>query len=115
MVAHLAWQSTKAYLDNGFSVAIENVWTPKGLELLKINIGEHGLCAKFVYLTCDVEENTKRDQLREGDCPMKERVAIVHSELQAYSWPRYVHRLDTSGLTCEATLKQIDTLNVPAE
>ncbi|MEL7269571.1 MAG: hypothetical protein AAGL34_08355 [Bacteroidota bacterium] len=115
MVARLAWQSTKAYLDNGFSVAIENVWTPKGLRRLKDACDKNDVNAKFVYLTCGLQENKKRDQLRRNDCQMKERVALVRSELEAQNWPDFAHRLDTSGQTSETTLKQIDGLNVLTE
>lgn len=112
MVAHLAWQSTKAYLDNGFSVALENVWTPKGLLALKDSFDKHGMSATFIYLNCDLKENEKRDQLRPDDYQMNERVAIVRSELEIYDWPNFVHQLNTSGQTSKETLAIIRGLNV---
>ena len=112
MVARLAWQSTKAYLDNGFSAAIENVWTPKGLLQLKDACDKNEISAKFVHLSCDLEENIERDQLRSSNHQMKERVAVVRSELEIYDLTNFVHQLNTSGQTSEETLGIIRCLKV---
>jgi len=107
MIAKLALQACKEYYENGFSVAIENIWTPKGIIQLKKAFDEDGVSAKFVYLTCDEKENKQRDQLRSNDCQMNERVAIVRSELEAYSWPSFVDSFDTNGRTSKETLEAI--------
>lgn len=110
MTARLAWQACREYLNNGFSVAIDNVWTPKGIQFLKNNMEQARLHATFVYLTCSLEENKQHDLLRPSKHQMKERVAIVHSELEAYSWPNFVHKLDTSGQLSTETLSKILSL-----
>lgn len=107
MTALIAWQCCKTYLDHGFSVAMECVWNPKALNQLKKVFDQNQVSVTFVYLSCDLGKNENRDQQRTPDCMMNERVGIVKSELEAYDWPSFVHKIDSSGQTSEETLNAI--------
>jgi len=39
---------------------------------------------------------------------MKERVDIVNSQLNQYDWPEYLRVIDSTHLTAEETLHQIE-------
>ena len=90
-------------------VAIENVWTPHGLDKLKNDLENefNDVNIKFVWLKCSLEENHRRDRLRLTENQMKDRVDIVNVELSEYKWPEYLNILDTTNLTVTETLDRI--------
>ena len=109
LIADLTFVSAKEYLKHYMSVAIENVWTPLGLDKLKNNLENEFENAdiKFIWLKCDLEENQRRDKLRKTENQMKGRVSIVNAELSEYKWPDYLNILDTTNLTDKETLHRI--------
>ncbi|CAM1371701.1 AAA family ATPase [Tenacibaculum xiamenense] len=112
LIADLSWACAETYLKNGFSVAIENVWSPKGFGFLRDKIQKNTLVNefKFVHLKCDLEENFIRDNQRASDNQMKERVEIVKLELEDYTWQDYVHIIDSSSKSIEETLSIIASI-----
>ena len=112
MIVDLAWSNTQQYLSNGFSVAIENVWSPAGLiklrEYLKINPLVNKMT--FIYLKCDLNQNMNRDLSRPSHNQMNERVEIVRNELEDHIWPDFVHVVDNSTLSIQETLDLINSL-----
>jgi len=109
LVADLTFVSAKEYLKHNMPVAIENVWTPLGLEKLKNDLeNEFGnVSIKIVWLKCNLQENHRRDKLRATENQMKDRVNIVNAELSEYKWPEYLNILDTTNLTEMETLNRI--------
>lgn len=109
LVADLAFVSAKEYLKHNMPVAIENVWTPLGLDILKNAFKNEfeDVNIKFVWLKCNLEENHKRDRLRISENQMKGRVDIVNAELSEFKWPEYLNILDTTNLTEKETLNLI--------
>ena len=109
LVADLTFVSAKEYLKHNMPVAIENVWTPFGLDKLKYDLENEfeNVDMKFVWLKCDLEENHRRDKLRIAENQMKDRVNIVNAELSEYKWPDYLNILNTTNLTEEETLNRI--------
>ncbi len=109
LVANLTFVTTKEYLKHNMPVAIENVWTPLGLDKLKKDIENEFSDLKliFVWLKCSLEENHRRDGLRLSENQMKTRVDIVNAELSEYKWSKYLNILDTSYLTEKETLNRI--------
>jgi len=109
LVADLTFVTTKEYLKHNMPVAIENVWTPSGLDKLKNDLeNEFGnVNIKIVWLKCNLEENHRRDKLRATENKMKDRVNIVNTELSEYKWPEYLNILDTTNLTKMETLNRI--------
>jgi adenylylsulfate kinase-like enzyme len=109
LVADLTFVTAKEYLKHKMPVAIENVWTPHGLDKLKNNLENefNDVNIKFVWLKCSLEENHRRDKLRLTENQMKDRVDIVNAELSLYKWPEYLNILDTTNLTETETLDQI--------
>lgn len=112
LVAELAIATTKIYLNHHMPVAIENVWSPAGINKIKNSIeGEFpNINVKVIWLTCDIAENHRRDELRIPENQMKNRVDIVNAELEEYDWPSYVTILNTTNLTVEETLVQIKNI-----
>ncbi len=109
LVSDLTFATAKKYLKHNMPVAIENVWTPFGLDKLKndLEIEFEDVSIKFVWLKCDLEENHRRDRLRITENQMKNRVNIVNSELSEFKWPDYLNILDTTSLTEKETLNRI--------
>ncbi len=109
LVADLTFVTAKEYLKHNMPVAIENVWSPQGLEKLKraFNAEFGDISIKFVWLICEREENHRRDKLRIPENQMKERVDIVNEELNQYKWPDYVSIIDTTEQAEKETLNQI--------
>ena len=112
LVADLTFVSAKEYLKHNMPVAIENVWTPLGLNKLKNDLeNEFGnVTIKFIWLKCSLKENHRRDRLRRTENQMKDRVTIVNTELNKYKWPEYINILDTTNLTENETLNLIEKL-----
>lgn len=109
LVADLTFVVAKEYLNHNMSVAIENVWSPAGLEKLKNALESDFPNIKItcIWLKCERTENHHRDQLRVPENHMKERVDIVNDELAGYEWPAYVWIIDSTDLTAAQTLAQI--------
>ena len=86
--AKLTAVSTLEYLKNGMSVAIDNVWSPVGIQILVDLLKKEKIVRsiKVVWLYCDISENHKRDEQRILSHQMKERVGIVNNELKSYEW-----------------------------
>ena len=110
--AKLAARVALEYLRFPMPVAIENVWSPTGLELLRQMLAPDPLVRSltFVWLECRLPENQARDAQRPPSDQMGRRVAVVRQELQAYDWPEYVRRVDSSGLSVCETLRTIEDL-----
>ncbi|HQY52050.1 MAG TPA: hypothetical protein PK294_03800 [Ignavibacteria bacterium] len=112
LTARLSINTAKEYLKLSMPVAIENVWTPVGLEFLKEELSdlEYITKQKFIWLKCESTENHRRDELRVPGDVMGERVDIVNDQLNGYVWPAYLHIIDTTFLTVKETLEQIAKL-----
>ena len=113
LVANLCVITAKEYLQLNMPVAIENVWSPGGLDILKSRFEKEveNPQLKFVWLFCEINENHRRDELRLPENQMRNRVDIVNEELKAYLWKPYVQRIDSSKLTVSETLRRIKDLN----
>ncbi len=94
------------YLAMGLDVAIDNVWTPDGLEVLRRQLGDKARL-RFFWLTCAPAENHQRDDQRSPGDVMGRRVDELQAELEAIAWPDYVIKLDTTGQTVTQTLQTI--------
>jgi broad-specificity NMP kinase len=115
-VAKLASKLAVDYLKWGMPVSIENVWSPIGIEILKNKIeSQINVNVTVVWLFCEIAENHKRDQQRILENQMKERVDIVNSELEEYNWPEYLHKIDTTELDIDKTIKKISKLKHTSE
>lgn len=111
-VAEIALLLGQQYLKYDMPLAIENVWSPGGIQILEEGFQKLAQVRtiKVVWLRCALEENQQRDQLRKVENRMNERVAIVNQELQAYVWPDYVHCLNSDQLSVSQTLDVIEGL-----
>ena len=109
LIVDLTIVSAKEYLKHNMPVAIENVWTPIGLNKLSsaLEMEFENVNVKFVWLKCSLEENHRRDRLRQTEDQMKDRVDIVNVELSEFKWPEYLNILDTTHLTEKETLHRI--------
>ncbi len=111
-IAKMSAMMATEYLKNGMSVAIENVWSPESIELIRKELFRmRGLTIKTVLLKCDLEENHRRDQERVPENQMKERVKIVKEKLENYKWPSYVNVLDTTKLNFDEVFAELDKLS----
>ena len=110
LVADLSFGVAKEYLKHGMPVAIEGVWSPHGLDILKGHFEKEreNTRLKFVWLYCDISENHRRDEHRVPEDQMKARVDIVNEELQGYEWGSYIHPVDSTGLTITETIAKIE-------
>ncbi|MEK6478438.1 hypothetical protein WJR50_12920 [Catalinimonas sp. 4WD22] len=113
-VAETTLVLAQQYLKYGMPVAIENVWSPLGIQMLVDGLQKltHVSSIKVVWLYCALEENQRRDQLRKPENRMNERVAIVMQEQRNHPWPDYVHLIDTGTLSVAQTLGAIEELPV---
>jgi len=109
--SNLAGLMALEYLREGMSVAIENVWGPKGIEFIRNEVFRvPGVKVTSVRLICNIEENHKRDQQRIPEDQMKERVDIVNAELDGYKWPSYMNVIDTTDLSPGMVLEKLNSL-----
>lgn len=99
--ANLTVVNALEYLKNGMSVAIDNVWSPVGIQILVDRLSKDKFVSsiKVVWLYCNLKENHKRDEQRILSHQMKERVDIVNKELASYDWQDFVLKLDTSEMS----------------
>ncbi len=100
------------YLKFGLPLAIENVWSPDGIQQVADGIWAAlpEASIRAVWLHCELSENERRDGERIPENQMRERVAIVGAELAAYNWPKGMHPMDTTRLTVEEVLDKIAQL-----
>lgn len=97
------------YLRENMSVAIDNVWTPLAIDAMRVEFFRMiNVVVKEVRLTCDPDENLKRDQQRSPENQMKERIKIVNDELDSHVWPSYIQIIDTTNLSIEEILEKIE-------
>ena len=97
------------YLNNGMSVAVDNVWSANAIDAMRNEFFRmSNLKVKSVRLVCDLEENQKRDQQRPPEDQMGERIEVVSKELDSYTWNSYVKEIDTTNLDVDAILKLIE-------
>ena len=110
LVSSLAIATSHEYLKCQMPVAIENVWSPLGIQWLVEYLKHNALATslKVVWLQCTIGENHRRDQLRIPDNQMKARVDVVNNELKAYTWPSYVKIVDSTTQSIEETLCEIE-------
>lgn len=111
-VANLSAKVAIEYMKAGMPVAIENVWSPQGLQLLTDHLRAYDetISVKAIWLFCNITENHRRDELRIAENQMKERVDIVNKELSGYTWPSFVTKLNSTELTIEETLRAIEDI-----
>jgi predicted kinase len=108
LVTDVAITAVRNLLSQGLGVALDEVWFPQAMERLRAAFASN--CPTvFVWLWSELPENRRRDGLR-GDDSMGQRVDTLAEELEGVTWPSYVHRLDTTRLTCEETLAAISQL-----
>lgn len=107
--ANLSTKVAIEYIKAGMPVAIENVWSPLGIQIIidQIKAYDKSIKVKAVWLFCEITENHRRDELRIADNQMKERVDIVNDELSGYTWPGFVTKLNSTALTIDETLDKI--------
>lgn len=111
LVANLTFVTAQEYLKQNMPVAIDGVWSPYGLKILKNRFeGEANIRLKFVWLRCEINENHRRDELRMPENQMKDRVDIVNQELRSYQWEDYVHKIDTTNMALQETLNAIEQI-----
>ncbi len=111
LIANVSSKIAREYLNFGMPTSIENVWSPFGIEILKNELLVHAdIRLKAIWLSCEISENHRRDQQRIKDHQMHERVDIVNKELEAYDWPAYLHKIDTTHLSIKQTLKVIEEM-----
>ncbi len=107
LLARHAALLAESYLAMGLDVAIDNVWTPEGLDSLLCALSDKAR-VRVVLLTAAPAENHRRDRLRSPGDVMGARVDELQAELDALDWPAYVIRLDTTDQTVDQTLDAID-------
>lgn len=94
------------YLRMGLDVAIDNVWTPRGLDLLQEQLAGKGR-VRVLWLNCSRDENRRRDSSRSPSDVMGGRVDELQAELETMRWPEYVIRMDTTALSLEQTVVRV--------
>lgn len=105
----LASKMVLEYLNYDMPVAIENVWTPFGIENIIKQLSGSGISKiRVIRLICNIKENHRRDQNRIPADQMKERVDIVNDQLNAIKWPKYVNLIDNTNLSLKDVLHQIE-------
>ena len=108
-IANLSATIAIEYLNYGMSVAIENVWTPYGIEIIRNRLRNRtDIALKVIWLFCEMNENHKRDEQRVPKDQMKERVDIVNKELQGHDWPEDLVKIDSTNLSIAQTLALLE-------
>lgn len=106
LLAKHACALAEDYMALGLDVAIDNVWTPKGLALLHARLA-HKSRLRVFWLSCSSEENHQRDKQRPPSAVMGGRLNELQAELEAMNWPEYVTRIDTTGQSLDQTIEVI--------
>lgn len=107
LLARHAASLAEDYLDMGLDVAIDNVWTPDGINYLLDRLGSLGRIRVF-WLNCSSEENHRRDEQRSPSDVMAGRVDELQAELERMVWPERVERIDTTGHSREETIDVLE-------
>ena len=107
LLAKHAGALAEDYLAMGLDVAIDNVWTPEGLERLRSRLDGKAWINVF-WLNCLPEENHQRDQLRPSCAVMGGRIKELQKELEGMNWPDYVKRVDTTAQSLDETIEKIE-------
>ena len=107
LLAKHACALTEDYMELGLDVAIDNVWTPRGLALLTSRLRGKGRINVF-WLNCLPEENHQRDRRRSPSDVMGGRLDELQQELESMNWPDYVQKIDTTGQLLDETLDLIE-------
>ncbi|MBS1518136.1 MAG: hypothetical protein JSS91_08605 [Bacteroidetes bacterium] len=112
LVARISLNAAKEYLKLSIPVAVENVWTPIGIEYLHKEFSRLETVdrIRFVWLRCSINENHRRDRLRIPENIMGERVDIVNDQLNSYIWQDYVNIIDNTFLNVKETISEIEKL-----
>lgn len=98
LVIELTLKTSEIYLNHNMPVVIENVWKSHAIKLLKSGIQKmnkkfnNKLDISFVYLSCSIIENHRRDKMRIPENQMKKRVDIVNNELNKELFPSFVKK-----------------------
>jgi len=109
LVVRTAVTAAQELLAQNLDVALDNVWFPPAMQLLKQALSPAAVM-RFVWLQCGETENHRRDQLRSTGDVMGQRVDELRRELESQIWPDYVHMLDTSSFSCEETVQRVESL-----
>ena len=96
-------------LDQGLSVAADNVWLPQSLERFRDELSALAPI-RFVRLTCRRAVNHARDDTRSPGARMGDRVDELGEILEAIDWPSFVATIDSSNQTVAQTLARIDSV-----
>jgi predicted kinase len=109
VLARVSVTAAREFLALGLDVALDNVWTPSGIRILREEFREAGNL-RFVRIRCEPSENHRRDQGRSRSDIMGQRVDELERELAAMNWPTYVTRIDTTGKSVAETVQMIEQL-----
>lgn len=106
-IARVALAAAKEFIARKLDVALDFVWKPSGLSILRDGLGDAAR-VRVVRLWCEPSENHRRDELRTGNDVMGPRVDELGRELAALDWPADVTVVDSTGLTLDETLAAIE-------
>lgn len=107
-VAQIVAIAAEAFLGLGLDVALDFVWTPPTLRYLTCRLKPIAN-VHMVWLRCDAKENRRRDAGRPASVVMGDRVDTLRKELLAFDdWPEELRRIDSSGLSVDDVLVQIN-------
>lgn len=96
----------KNFLDSGYDVVFNYIINKKDLEMIIKDFSEIEI--KFVLLLADDQVLINRDNEREEDCRMGERVLVLKNNFVNQNFDKkYI--LDTTNMSIEKTVKEIDT------
>lgn len=94
------------FLNNDYDVVFNYIIKKKDLDMIRKSFPSIEI--KFVLLLADNETLINRDNLREEDCRMGERVLILKDEFINQNFPeKYI--LDTTDLSIEDIIRELDT------
>ncbi|MFT3789288.1 MAG: hypothetical protein QM770_24425 [Tepidisphaeraceae bacterium] len=93
-------------LEQGLSVAVDNVWYPPMLHRLRDTFSVKAPVA-CVRLTCARAINRARDMARPVG-RMGARVDELGNEMDTLDWPDWLMTIDTSAMSVDETLATID-------
>ena len=107
-IARIACAGAIEFLKLGLDVVLDSVWTPTALRQFREALSAVGE-VRMIWLMCDPSENHLRDDGRNPSIRMGDRVDTLLEELLAQAgWPAELRRIDTTGLSLEASLAKIE-------
>lgn len=96
------------FLENGYDVVFNYILNKKDLEIIKNRFSNFEI--RFVLLLANDEVLISRDNEREEDCRMGERVLILKNNFISQNFPnQYI--LDTTKLSIQETVEFIENEN----